>query len=116
MGWSGRHSPVLLAHVTQAAAPPQRATPPPVPWVSSSPSGQPYRKPHPSRVQMRKPGLREVKSLASGHRARTRGPMSRLLNRKNIPFYPTPRRLRPTGKTFCCVTLDEWSHLSEPVF
>lgn len=42
--------------------------------------------------------------------------MSRLLNRKNIPSYPTPRRLRPTRKTFCCVTLDQWSHLSEPVF
>lgn len=48
-------------------------------------------------VQVRKPGLREVKSLASGHRARTGGPTSRLLNRKNIPFYCTLRRLRLTS-------------------
>lgn len=75
MGWSDRHSLVLEAHVTQAATP-QEAKPPSA--LGQLPFMTTIREATPLPCPVRKPGLREVKSLASGRRARTGGPVSEL--------------------------------------
>lgn len=67
--------------------------------------------------QIRKQRLREVMSLAPGHRARIGSPISHSVKQdKHSILTPPPGAQVPTLNQSCCVTLSEQLHLSEPVF